>query len=239
MKRAASAGLTLLEIVIASTIFSVLLVMTMSVFMTYNDHSAQRVAVVDLEMKVTRVEKFLRTELSSISAASGGGGIVLSDPTGLGEFTRAEYTPVIGYNVATSTPLFGFRRRLEFRLDAGETINNVSDDGDRYIDEGSLILIVDSNNNGAFEASEEVVVATNLASGAETYPATTLGTVGAAFAFALGDQPLSGGAGPSTYQGQTTTGNLGITMTFLGPMPTNATSIELRTETFRYALRNP
>lgn len=219
-----SRGLTFLEVVISAGLLMVMMGMALQLFSGFSNNVSQNVSTMDLDAKVVRTEKLLRTELKAVSASS----IVLSDPNGWGRNTRLVYTPVLGYDAVAEAPIFDRARQLEIVLDASETRDDTSQDGDRYVDEGRLVLSIDTNGNGTFEASEQVLVATNVASEAETYGGVP---VGLAFSFDLG--------GPTTYVDQATTGALVLNMTFLGAAPNNATSVSVRNHTWNFAIRNP
>jgi hypothetical protein len=225
---ASGRGLTFVEIMISATLLVVLLGMSLTIFMGFNTNMRDQMATVDLESQVVRVEKLLRSELKSVQGSS----IILSDPGAVGRNTRIRYRPVTGFNAGTSLPTLGFVRQLEFRLDPGETNDNTSEDGDRYIDEGVLVLTVDVNADGIFAAAEDVVVATRVASNPEVYVAAGL-PVGTNCQFRLG----AGGA--TVYNDQFTTGFVEIDLTIVGAEPNNLTGVRLRTNTWRYAIRNP
>ncbi|MBL4846660.1 MAG: hypothetical protein JKY65_14150 [Planctomycetes bacterium] len=221
-------GLTLVEIVISAGLLMVFLGMSLTIFMGFNNNMRDQMATVDLEAQSTRVEKMLRTELRSIQGAS----ITLSDPFGATRFTRIEYRPVLGFDDTTATPVLGPLRRLDFVLDAGELIDNASNDNDRYIDEGSLVLTVDTNNDGALSAAEAVVIATNIGTDPESYEGGP--PVGFAFQFRLGANPTS-----NIFTDQTTTGFVQIDLTFLGQHPNTPNGVRLLNRTWQYPIRNP
>ena len=246
--RSARRGLTFLEIVISAGLLMVIMGMSLQLFAGFSTTTRDQVATMDLESQVVRVEKLLRTELQSISSVGataydgtvpGPGvlvgtynGVLLSDPGGLGRFTQVQYRPVQGYDAAAGTPILGFHRQLRFVLEAGETLDDTSQDGDRYLDEGTLLLSVDMNGNGSFDANETVVVANQIASEPETYVGGGQ-PVGTTFQFRLG------GAGFTTYQDQSQTGFLQIDLTFLGPEPNRPNGVRLRTHLWKFAIRNP
>lgn len=245
---AARRGLTFLEIVISASLLMVMMGLSLTLFMGFSTSARDQIATIDLETKVVRVEKLLRSELQSVSAVGlntysgpapglgvligGYDGVLLSDPGGVGRFTQMQYRPVLGYDTVAGQPLLGPHRQLRFVLEGGETLDNTSEDGDRYIDEGTLLMSIDSNNSLAFEANETIVVATQIASSPEVYVAAGQ-PVGSDFEFRLG------GAGSAVYLDQGTTGFIRIDLTFLGREPNRATGVRLRSHSWRYSIRNP
>lgn len=239
-------GLTFLEIVISAGLLMVMMGLSLQLFAGFSNGTRDQIATLDLEAKVVKVEKLLRTELQSVSAVGGTAfagpapgqgvlvgtydGVLLSDPGGLGRFTQLQYRPVLGFNAASGTPILGFHRQLRFVLEGGETLDNTSEDGDRYIDEGTLLLSIDMNGDQTFGANETIVVATQIASAAETYTGLP---VGADFAFTLA------GGGSAFYVDQSQTGSIEINMTFLGREPNNANGVRLQSHVWRFAIRNP
>ena len=246
--RSTRRGLTFLEIVISAGLLMTVMGLSLQLFAGFSTATRDQVVTMDLESKVVKVEKLLRTELQAISSVGvtayngtvpGQGvlvgsydGVLLSDPGGVGRFTQVQYRPVEGYDAAAGSVILGLHRQLRFVLEAGETLDNTSQDGDRYIDEGTLLLSIDMNNSGAFEAGETIVVATQIASQPETY-------VGGGQPVGSNCQFRLGGTGFTTYQDQNQTGFLQLDLTFLGPEPSRATGVRLRTNVWRYAIRNP
>ena len=220
-------GLTLLEVIVAASLLMAFLGMSLLLFMGFSGNMRDQMSRVDIESQLTRTEKLLRTELESVQASS----IVLSDPFAAGRFTRIEYRSIVGF--AAGAPVPSVLRRLDFVLDPGEIIDNASNDGDRFIDEGSLVLTVDFNNDNILSANESVVVATNVASSQEIYAGAS--AVGTDFAIQLGDRVA---VPPATFVDQGSTGFVRIVLTFLGRTPNDATGVRLITKTWEYAIRN-
>jgi len=246
--RSVARGLTFLEIVISAGLLMTVMGLSLQLFSGFSTATRDQIATIDLESKVVKVEKLLRTELQSISSVGANAydgtvpgqgvlvgtydGVLLSDPGGLGRFTQVQYRPVEGYDAAAGTTILGFHRQLRFVLEAGETLDNTSEDGDRYLDEGTLLLSIDTNRSGSFDAGETIVVATQIASQPETYVGGGL-PVGTNFQFFLGV------GGFTTYQDQGQTGFLQIDLTFLGPEPNRSNGVRLRTNNWKFAIRNP
>lgn len=223
MKRAAR-SFTLIEVMIAGALLVSVLSLALGLFNNYSNVVRDGVATTDLEMRVSRLESLLRSELQSVQAGS----VVLSDPNAVGFFTRIDFRRVTGFDAGTNTVRVTVRRRLDFELEPGETRSNASQDGDRYIDEGLLVLYEDRDDDGVFAPSERVVIATLVASDQEEYVAG-LGNVGIGWGFAL----ASGGATPVS-----TDTSLNVNGCLLGPDPVRATGVRLRTVALRFALRN-
>lgn len=220
-------ALTLMEVMISAGLLALLMGATLQIFLQFSSNTGDQMATVHLEGKVVRVEKLLRSELRSVSGAS----VQLSDPLGIGRNTRIRYTPIVGWNTGTNQTILDFPRQLDFVFDPGETDEGTSQDGDRYIDEGSLVLTVDTNRNG-FDANDlVVVVADGVALGIDTYGGAP---VGADFLVKLGADEAS-----TTYADQSTTGKIEITLTLLAADPNSATGVRIFSDTWRFALRNP
>lgn len=175
---------SLVEAVISAALLLTGIGTALSMFVNANREVGDTLAKTDAEMRSDRLSRYLRSALDEVRSNAT---LTLSDngDTGGGTpFTTLEFRPVVGYDAVAQTPILDPARRIQFELDGGETLNNVDDDNDGFIDEGSLTFWVDNNNNGAFEANERIVLASNVASGQEEYLAG-FGVVGQDFQIRL------------------------------------------------------
>jgi type II secretory pathway pseudopilin PulG len=218
-------GFTLLEAVIAAGILVLGIGMALALFVNVDQDVSDTLAITDLELRANRASLRIQHDVEELRSNT----LTLSDNGSVpGNFTRAEYRPVTGYDGVAAAHILGPLRRVEFTLDPGETRNNLDDDGDGFIDEGELSHWVDTNGNGNLDAAERTVIATNVASEPEEYVAG-LGTVGQSFVWSI----LPNGG--TTVVGGDTHSHLTFTMLAKEPSTGN---IMLREMNYDYTLRN-
>ena len=137
--KGARAGFTLLEVMVALSIASILAVgVSMAAKESYDAYRTTTVS--------SSTESRLRNAIQRARRELMGSGVSVLFPANIdddfGTSDLAFQTPV-GVNVATAEPLWGPTNRLVLEYEQGEVDDGVDNDGDGLVDEGVLVLIRD------------------------------------------------------------------------------------------------
>ncbi len=134
MRRDPRRGFTLIELATSLAILTVVLLSASEIFIgtlrAQSTLSMRDVLEDQLGRVLVRLEQTLRpARLATLSEA----GIAPQTSTSI------RYQTLVGYD-STSGPSWSAEQRIAFLLAGGEEANGQDDDGDRYIDEGSVVL---------------------------------------------------------------------------------------------------
>ena len=165
MKRA----MTLLEVLIATSIFVIVIGLAFGVSGRTSSNVGETLVISDVAMKSSRLAEYLNQYLRSAQSYT-----LTATAAPNTAFTAVEFRTITGYDFDGLDPdgvteNNGIERSpvrlIRFVYDAGEdSTNGADDDGDGLIDEGSIELREDLNNDGdATDANELLaVLATNV-----------------------------------------------------------------------------
>jgi prepilin-type N-terminal cleavage/methylation domain-containing protein len=151
-------GFTLLEVMVAAGLLALMVGLALSLFVSSNAKVGESLVINDTVMECNRLKETLTWRLSSAGAFELDGAALSS---GGDRFTRLRYRKSGGFDFETGGTLYDTPlRELRFVYDAGEAPlgvdNGVDDDEDGLVDEGSLYLYVDANDDGVIEDSERM-----------------------------------------------------------------------------------
>ena len=160
---------SLLEVVVASTLFATVIALSFSVCGRTSENMGETMAISDVALKSNRLAESLTGYLRSAQSFT-----LSATAAPNTDFTAVEFRQVLGYDFdgedddgtendgVERTPV----RLIRFVYDAGEdTTDGADDDGDGLVDEGYLELREDKNDDGDATDSDELiaVLATDVA----------------------------------------------------------------------------
>lgn len=134
-----TSGFTLLEAIISATILAGALSLALSVFGTLSANVADEAISSDVRSRARDARLFLESVLRGVRMVANTTPVKTSPhPTLNTQFLGLNYNSVIGYDTATQTLTLSPNRTISFTIESGETLNDVDDDGDGLVDEGTV-----------------------------------------------------------------------------------------------------
>lgn len=152
---------SLLEVVVASTLFATVIALSFGVCGRTSENMGETMAISDVAMKSNRLAESLTGYLRSAQSFA-----LSATAAPNTDFTAVQFRQVLGYDFdgedddgtqndgVARTPV----RLIRFVYDAGEgTTEGADDDGDGLVDEGTLELREDKNDDGDATDSDELL----------------------------------------------------------------------------------
>lgn len=139
-------GFSLIEVVIAALILVSAVMVAMGVLGSMSEHVAESTAALDARTQAHQAKVFLRGAMRGLVVVPTPSPPLFTAPSPFrsalhpttNQFTGLQYVTATGYDTSTNRITISPTCTLSFVLDAGETLNGVDDDGDGFVDEGTL-----------------------------------------------------------------------------------------------------
>jgi hypothetical protein len=162
-------SVSLLELAVAAVVLTLVIGVALAIFVDANRSVGESMQLTDTALGANRLDGLLTSELRDAGpvalGATNPGGSFSQGANGLspgGYFTSVQYRRLAGVDTTSSppAPVFGALREIRFAYDEGEagpgrSGDDLDNDADKRIDEGSLYLFTDDDGDGVIEAREQ------------------------------------------------------------------------------------
>lgn len=134
-------GFTLTEVMISGAILVTAMTVALQVLGTTSEHVADATIGADLRSRGHSAAMILRSALRGVNVQDGVTPVKQQlHPTLANQYLGLSYQRVTGFDPAAGLSTKSPTNVLSFNLESGETLNDVDDDGDGLVDEGTMFL---------------------------------------------------------------------------------------------------